>query len=94
MQILSDIKDAADAGQEAPFYADDKKIAETVMDFLFASQDASTASLVWTITLMAEHPDVLARVRQAAWRRQCVGDMVTSASDTQLKGGQGHRRRS
>lgn len=63
IQILSDIKDAADAGQEAPFYADDKKIAETVMDFLFASQDASTASLVWTITLMAEHPEVLARVR-------------------------------
>ncbi|KAG2439008.1 hypothetical protein HYH02_006537 [Chlamydomonas schloesseri] len=67
-QILSDIKDAADAGQEAPFYADDKKIAETVMDFLFASQDASTASLVWTITLMAEHPDVLARVRDEQYR--------------------------
>lgn len=26
-------------------------------------QDASTASLVWTVTLMAEHPAVLARVR-------------------------------
>lgn len=33
------------------------------MDFLFASQDASTASLVWTLTQMAEHPDVLEKVR-------------------------------
>ena len=56
------MKDAADAGAEPPFYADDKRIADAMMDFLFASQDASTASLVWTITLMAEHPDVLARV--------------------------------
>lgn len=33
-------------------------------------QDASTASLVWVLTLMAEHPDVLERVRaeQAAAR--------------------------
>jgi hypothetical protein len=35
-----------------------------------AVQDASTASLVWVLTLMAEHPDVLERVRaeQAAAR--------------------------
>lgn len=26
-------------------------------------QDASTASLVWTLALMADHPEVLARVR-------------------------------
>jgi hypothetical protein len=34
------------------------------------AQDASTASLVWVLTLMAEHPDVLERVRaeQAAAR--------------------------
>jgi cytochrome P450 family 710 subfamily A protein len=35
-----------------------------VLLFLFASQDASTASLVWTTALMADRPDVLARVRQ------------------------------
>ncbi|KAG2482695.1 hypothetical protein HYH03_018401 [Edaphochlamys debaryana] len=63
-QIMSDCKDAADAGAEPPFYAENVRIAETMMDFLFASQDASTASLCWTITLMAEHPDVLARVRE------------------------------
>ena len=29
-----------------------------------ALQDASTASLVWTLTQMAEHPGILERVRQ------------------------------
>ena len=33
------------------------------MDFLFASQDASTASLTWCCSLMADHPEMLARVR-------------------------------
>ena len=33
------------------------------MDFLFASQDASTASLVWLTCLLAERPDVLQKVR-------------------------------
>jgi cytochrome P450 family 710 subfamily A protein len=37
-------------------------MADTVMDFLFASQDASTASLVWLTCLLAERPDVLAKV--------------------------------
>lgn len=30
----------------------------------FVLQDASTASLVWLLTQMAEHPDVLERVRE------------------------------
>ena len=38
--------------------------ADAMIDFLFASQDASTASLVWCLTLMADHPDVLAKVGQ------------------------------
>ncbi len=33
-----------------------------MIDFLFASQDASTASLVWCLTLMADNPDMLAKV--------------------------------
>jgi hypothetical protein len=27
-------------------------------------QDASTASLVWTLTMMAERPEILAKVRK------------------------------
>jgi cytochrome P450 len=31
-------------------------------------QDASTSSLVWVFHLLAEHPDVLARVREEQYR--------------------------
>lgn len=62
-QVLQEVKEAEEQGVEPPFYAADAKMADSVMDFLFASQDASTASLVWTVTLMAEHPEVLAKVR-------------------------------
>ena len=61
-QVLTEIAEAEEQGLPPPFYAADDKMADSVMDFLFASQDASTASLVWTVTLMAEHPDVLAKV--------------------------------
>ncbi|KAF8056737.1 CYP710A1 [Scenedesmus sp. PABB004] len=45
------------------------------------SQDASTASLVWLLTQMAEHPDVLARVRaEQAAARPDLG--ATIAGDT------------
>ena len=63
--------DAADAAEGGPAphpkYADNKEIAYVVMDFLFASQDASTASLIWTLTLMAEHPEARAALRRAFW---------------------------
>lgn len=69
-QILTECDEAAAAGVPPPKYSHNKEMAYTVMDFLFASQDASTASLVWVLTLMAEHPEVLERVRaeQAAAR--------------------------
>ena len=37
-------------------------MADAMIDFLFASPDASTASLVWCLTLMADNPDMLAKV--------------------------------
>ena len=37
-------------------------MADAMILFLFASQDASTASLVWCLTLMADNPDMLAKV--------------------------------
>ena len=45
-------------------------MGDAMMDFLFASQDASTASLTWAIHYMSEQPALLARVRaeQAAVR--------------------------
>lgn len=66
--VLAECKEAEEQGVPPPFYAADAKMADSVMDFLFASQDASTASLVWTLTQMAEHPEVLAKVREEQLR--------------------------
>ncbi|MEW5298009.1 MAG: hypothetical protein WDW36_001173 [Sanguina aurantia] len=63
IQILLEMREAEEAGVPAPAYTTNHKMAYSVMDFLFASQDASTASLVWTMTQMAEHPEVLQKVR-------------------------------
>ena len=58
LRCLEEVKEAETAGEPAPRHTGNPEMADTVMDFLFASQDASTASLVWMIVLMAEHPDV------------------------------------
>ncbi|KAH7568589.1 hypothetical protein ACOSP7_011589 [Xanthoceras sorbifolium] len=47
---------------EAPKISD-REIGGYLFDFLFAAQDASTSSLLWAITLLESHPDVLSRVR-------------------------------
>lgn len=44
-------------------HSTDREMGLVMMDFLFAAQDASTSSLLWTLTLMDEHPEVLQRVR-------------------------------
>lgn len=48
-------------------------------------QDASTASLVWVLTLMAEHPEVLERVRaEQAAARPDLNATVTAETLTQM----------
>lgn len=41
----------------------DENFALILMTFLFASQDASTSSLVWVCTLLEKYPDILQKVR-------------------------------
>ena len=64
-RCLEEVAEAAQNGVPPPGHASNHAMADTVMDFLFASQDASTASLVWTLCLMADHPDILQKVRAA-----------------------------
>ena len=64
-RCLAEVSEAAEAGVPPPVHTGDRAMADTIMDFLFASQDASTASLCWLLTLMADHPEVLAKVRAA-----------------------------
>mmetsp|Transcript_6661 Transcript_6661/g.19183 ORF Transcript_6661/g.19183 Transcript_6661/m.19183 type:complete len:518 (+) Transcript_6661:369-1922(+) len=63
-RCLEEIAEAEVQGVPPPGHTSDHAMADTVMDFLFASQDASTASLTWVMTLMADHPDILDKVRE------------------------------
>jgi len=40
-----------------------QEIAETLFTFLFASQDASSSATTWLFQILAQRPDVLARLR-------------------------------
>lgn len=58
------IAEAKAEGKAPPAFTGDHDMGETVMDFLFASQDASTASLAWAVHFLSERPDVLHLVRE------------------------------
>ncbi|KAK2987810.1 hypothetical protein RJ640_024437 [Escallonia rubra] len=55
---------AEKAGEPAPPHTASKVFGGHLFDFLFASQDASTSSLLWAVTLLDSHPEVFARVRE------------------------------
>lgn len=93
-QILKEIQEAEEAGVPAPVYTTDHKMAYSVMDFLFASQDASTASLVWTMTQMAEHPDVLEKVSAGPVTIICSTILFRPPSHTRARSGSGYLRSS
>ena len=61
-RCLEELREAEEQNVAAAQHTSDKAMADTVMDFLFASQDATTAAVVWVTVLMAEYPDVLQKV--------------------------------
>lgn len=61
-RINEELAEAKSKGTEAAEHCTDWEMGNTLMDFLFASQDASTASLTWCAAFMCERPDLLARV--------------------------------
>jgi len=62
--IIDEVDEAAKTGAPPPPHSTDYEIGAVMLDFLFASQDASTSSLVWVLAQLFDHPDVLQRVRQ------------------------------
>ena len=62
IHVMEEVRVATEAGEEVPHYSNDFSMAEMMMDFLFASQDASTASLTMITATMKEYPEILARV--------------------------------
>lgn len=71
------IDEAAEKGLELPTHSSDQDVAEVTMDFLFASQDASTSSLIWSMALLADHPEVLHKVREEQERVRPNDDPVS-----------------
>uniref|UniRef100_A0A7N0VHU8 sterol 22-desaturase n=1 Tax=Kalanchoe fedtschenkoi TaxID=63787 RepID=A0A7N0VHU8_KALFE len=54
---------AEDPNHQPPPHSSDLELGGHLFDFLFAAQDASTSSLLWAVTLLSSHPDILSRVR-------------------------------
>ncbi|XP_059623116.1 cytochrome P450 710A1-like [Cornus florida] len=54
----------ADSGESESPHTASIEIGGHLFDFLFASQDASTSSLLWAVTMLDSHPEVLAKVRK------------------------------
>jgi cytochrome P450 family 710 subfamily A protein len=77
LSVLEEVAEARREHRAAPKYSADHEMADSILDFLFAAQDASTASLVWTTVLVAERPDVLCRVREEQERLRPHGEAIT-----------------
>jgi cytochrome P450 family 710 subfamily A protein len=61
---LKEVEEAKNKNTAAPEHTQDEDMAKVIFDFLFAAQDASTASLCWTLHLVSTHPEVLAKLRE------------------------------
>lgn len=64
LTVLEKVQEAKEDNLPPPAYSSDHAMADTMLDFLFASQDASTASLTMITATMADRPEILERVRQ------------------------------
>lgn len=62
-RINEELAEAKKSGTKPGVHCSDWEMGNTLMDFLFASQDASTASLTWTAAYMCDRPDLLAKVQ-------------------------------
>ncbi|KAJ0082483.1 hypothetical protein Patl1_10079 [Pistacia atlantica] len=60
---IKELAAAKAAGKPPPPHSGDHEIAGHLFDFLFAAQDASTSSLLWAVSLLDSHPEVLSKVR-------------------------------
>ena len=76
-RVVADMDEARAEGRAAPGYANVDAVADSCMDFLFASQDASTASLTWAVAHVADKPDMAERVRAEATTLLADGKELT-----------------
>ncbi len=92
-RCLEEMKEAEEQKVAAAGHTTDRAMADTVMDFLFASQDATTSAVVWVTVLMADYPDVLQKVRALCHLVTLVSKRPSRVSHinqaTFLSGGEG-----
>jgi len=62
---------------EHPPQEEEEELAYTVLDFLFASQDASTSSITWAVQLLTDHTDVRDKVREEQARLRPNNEPLT-----------------
>lgn len=70
-----------------PPNSSDVEIGSYLFDFLFAAQDASTSSLLWAVTLLDSHPEVLGKVRvevESIWSPE-TDSLISSEQLGQMK---------
>ncbi|PWA62271.1 cytochrome P450 [Artemisia annua] len=65
---IREVNAAEAAGEKPSPHTRSVEIGGHLFDFLFASQDASTSSLLWAVALLDSHPDVLSRLREEVSR--------------------------
>ena len=70
-RCLEELKEAEEQNVAPAQHTSDRAMADTIMDFLFASQDATTSAVVWVTVLMAEYPDVLQKVSDTHIQGTC-----------------------
>eukprot|EP00339_Tiarina_fusa_P013765 CAMPEP_0117007806 /NCGR_PEP_ID=MMETSP0472-20121206/7555_1 /TAXON_ID=693140 ORGANISM="Tiarina fusus, Strain LIS" /NCGR_SAMPLE_ID=MMETSP0472 /ASSEMBLY_ACC=CAM_ASM_000603 /LENGTH=428 /DNA_ID=CAMNT_0004709681 /DNA_START=167 /DNA_END=1450 /DNA_ORIENTATION=+ len=85
VHTIQEIKDAKENGLPAPPHSADGEIGNTTLDFLFAAQDASTASLVWVMQLLADNPEILKKVRQEQNRVRPNDECVTATNLVEME---------
>lgn len=67
---IREISVAKSAGEKPSPHTRSVEIGH-LFDFLFASQDASTSSLLWALALLDSHPDVLSSLREEVSKIWC-----------------------
>ncbi|CAL0301233.1 unnamed protein product [Lupinus luteus] len=74
-------------GEMPPPFSSNSEIGGYLFDFLFAAQDASTSSLLWAVTLLDSHPEVLAKVREEVARiwSQESDELITAEQLREMK---------
>lgn len=84
VQILLKAKELKCDAQEVPYCSDDN-IALSVLDFLFAAQDATNSGLTYALDVLEAHPNVFAGMRQEVEKECSKGKSIaTGLSDRSL----------